>query len=219
MPIEFRCEHCHKRLRVGDAAEGKKARCPDCGNIQDVPSSETQPEPGPIREKPAPQAAPPNPFSDTAATGPAWSSRGSNPYQSPAADGAYARTFGAQGLASRHAVAARVQGPATGLMALATLNLALIGFATVAQIALVAAVGEPDPSLAINIFSAIVGVAIAVTILVGAARMKKLENYSLAVAASVLAAIPCFGCCILGVPLGIWSLVVLSDPAVRASFQ
>lgn len=50
--------------------------------------------------------------------------------------------------------------------------------------------------------------------------MKSLENYGFAMAASIIALIPCMGpCCILGIPFGIWSLVVLSDPVVRSSFK
>ena len=39
MPIEFRCINCQKLLRVGDDAVNKKARCPDCGTIQQPGSS------------------------------------------------------------------------------------------------------------------------------------------------------------------------------------
>jgi phage FluMu protein Com len=39
MPIDFRCARCGKLLRVGDESAGKKSRCPDCGNIQDIPTS------------------------------------------------------------------------------------------------------------------------------------------------------------------------------------
>ena len=37
MPIEFLCVGCGRTLRVKETAAGKKARCPECGNIQDVP--------------------------------------------------------------------------------------------------------------------------------------------------------------------------------------
>ncbi|HND52264.1 MAG TPA: hypothetical protein PLV92_07700 [Pirellulaceae bacterium] len=37
MPIEFRCNGCQKLLRTPDESAGKKARCPDCGAIVDVP--------------------------------------------------------------------------------------------------------------------------------------------------------------------------------------
>jgi len=39
MPIEFRCESCTKLLRTPDESAGKKAKCPQCGAIVDVPLS------------------------------------------------------------------------------------------------------------------------------------------------------------------------------------
>lgn len=37
MPIEFNCSECGKRLRVPDVHAGKRARCPDCQAINNVP--------------------------------------------------------------------------------------------------------------------------------------------------------------------------------------
>jgi len=37
MPIQFRCINCHKRVQAPDSAAGKKAKCPICGNVTDVP--------------------------------------------------------------------------------------------------------------------------------------------------------------------------------------
>jgi len=38
MPIEFRCPSCSKLLRTPDESAGKKAKCPQCGSIADVPA-------------------------------------------------------------------------------------------------------------------------------------------------------------------------------------
>ena len=40
MVIEFRCIRCGQRLRVPDADRGKRARCPTCNAIVDIPGSE-----------------------------------------------------------------------------------------------------------------------------------------------------------------------------------
>ncbi len=54
----------------------------------------------------------------------------------------------------------------------------------------------------------------------GALKMKNLENFGLAMAASIIALIPCFGpCCCIGIPVGIWSLVVLNKPEVKSAFR
>jgi predicted RNA-binding Zn-ribbon protein involved in translation (DUF1610 family) len=37
MQIRFDCSHCGKKLKAPDDAEGKKVRCPDCGNVVVVP--------------------------------------------------------------------------------------------------------------------------------------------------------------------------------------
>jgi hypothetical protein len=55
----------------------------------------------------------------------------------------------------------------------------------------------------------------------GGLKMKNLENYGLAVAASIITLIPCFGscCCLFGIPVGIWSLIVLNKPEVKSAFR
>jgi hypothetical protein len=59
-----------------------------------------------------------------------------------------------------------------------------------------------------------------IVIILGAVKMKNLQSRGMAVAASVLAMIPCISpCCLIGLPIGIWSLVTLNDPNVKASFK
>lgn len=50
-------------------------------------------------------------------------------------------------------------------------------------------------------------------------KMKVLEQWTAAVVASVLAMIPCSCACILGLPIGIWSLVILLKPEVKTAFK
>jgi hypothetical protein len=67
-----------------------------------------------------------------------------------------------------------------------------------------------------------VSIVISLLIALGAIRMMMLRSYGLAVFASVLAAVPflsCLGCCGIGEGIGIWSLVVLLNPEVRAAFR
>ncbi|MCP3138783.1 hypothetical protein [Pyxidicoccus xibeiensis] len=53
----------------------------------------------------------------------------------------------------------------------------------------------------------------------GALKMKSLKSYGLAMTAGILSLIPCCGPCLcLGLPVGIWALVVLRKPEVRAAF-
>jgi DNA-directed RNA polymerase subunit RPC12/RpoP len=38
MAIEFNCTGCGRRLSVGDDAEGRQAKCPQCGTVMTVPA-------------------------------------------------------------------------------------------------------------------------------------------------------------------------------------
>ena len=72
----------------------------------------------------------------------------------------------------------------------------------------------------IGVVSGIIGILVSVVILLGALKMKKLESYGLAMTASIIAMIPCFSpCCLLGLPIGIWAVVVLSKPEVKSAFH
>jgi len=50
-------------------------------------------------------------------------------------------------------------------------------------------------------------------------QMQKLERYNLALAGSIMAVIPCFGCCLLNMPAGIFALVVINDRMVKEAFR
>ncbi|GAH16118.1 unnamed protein product, partial [marine sediment metagenome] len=66
----------------------------------------------------------------------------------------------------------------------------------------------------------IIDIFIAALIIYAALKMKDLKHWGLAVAASILAMIPCISpCCIIGLPIGIWCLVVLMKPAVKEAFD
>jgi hypothetical protein len=68
----------------------------------------------------------------------------------------------------------------------------------------------------------ILGIIAAAVTIFGGARMVVAKSYGLAVTASVLAAIPglsCMGCCGIGEGIGIWSLIILVSPDVKAVFS
>jgi hypothetical protein len=66
---------------------------------------------------------------------------------------------------------------------------------------------------------AFVTVAINAFITFGGMKMKNLESRGLALAASIIAIVPCFSCFVVGIPVGIWCLVTLSKPEVKAAFH
>jgi len=125
-----------------------------------------------------------------------------------------------------------VSGPAIGLIVTGILNIIFAAART--AISLVAAggsmmqhTGNPEFDKVFAAMTGSVGIALGavgflggIFILVAGVKMKKLEAYGLAVAASIIAMIPCLStCCIVGLPIGIWALVVLSKPEVKASFH
>jgi GYF domain 2 len=127
------------------------------------------------------------------------------------------------------AAAEQVNGPAIGLIVVAILG-ALVQIASlimhVAGASILASSRMPNNPWA-NMFSGTVGVVTGVVglvvsgvILTGAIKMKKLESYGFAMASTIIAMIPCFSpCCLLGLPIGIWALVVLLKPEVKSAFH
>jgi hypothetical protein len=123
----------------------------------------------------------------------------------------------------------RVSGPAIGLMAVAILGffgqiagmIYQVGFA--ARFASQQHMQLPWASAmtpTISIISALIGIAVSGVILYGALKMRKLENHGMAMTSSILAMIPCVSpCCLIGLPIGIWALVVLTKPEVKNAFH
>ena len=65
----------------------------------------------------------------------------------------------------------------------------------------------------------LLSLAAAPIIVFGATQMLGVRRYSLAVLAAILALIPFSSvCCISGIPIGIWALIVLLNPHVKAAF-
>ena len=57
-------------------------------------------------------------------------------------------------------------------------------------------------------------------ILYAALQMKKQETSGLAMGRSILAMVPCLNqCCFVGLPVGIWCLVVLNKDHVKMAFK
>ena len=123
---------------------------------------------------------------------------------------------------------AEVNGPAVGLMLTSVLNLATHGGLLISKFVgasfALATQGAPGWAMAfsgsISVILHAVWIAASILMFIGALKMKRLENYALAMTASVLAMVPCMPpCCVIGLPIGIWSVVVLSKPEVKDAFH
>lgn len=71
----------------------------------------------------------------------------------------------------------------------------------------------------IGIVINLVGLAVAGFIIYGALQMKALQNHTFALLAAIVAMVPCVSpCCVVGLPAGIFALVILVKPEVKAAF-
>jgi hypothetical protein len=131
------------------------------------------------------------------------------------------------------AAQAMVMAPAICMMVLGGLEIALAILGILLRIlgiGLMAAGGGPGQGqpagdaemmaqMAGGVIGSIIGISLGALILTGGIMMKQLRNYGLAMTGSIVAMVPCSLCCLLGLPLGIWSLVVLNNQDVKDAFR
>ncbi|HWH68011.1 MAG TPA: DUF4339 domain-containing protein [Candidatus Sulfotelmatobacter sp.] len=124
---------------------------------------------------------------------------------------------------------AEVNGPATGLIITAILGFVLQVISLIFSLVGTSLLGSrqmPNDawvhmfSGTIGVASNLVGILVSGLILFGGIKMRKLESYGLAMTASIIAMIPCISpCCLVGLPIGIWAIVVLNKPEVKNAFH
>jgi hypothetical protein len=136
---------------------------------------------------------------------------------------------------TRDAALQAVKGPAIALLVTAILGIVVAGIGLLLSLTGLTGGRDlseiPDPEIRkifeyvqrlmgpLKIVQAVLGMFMGVVILMGALKMMKLQSYRFAVTAAVLAMIPCISpCCLLGLPFGIWALVVLNQPQVKPNF-
>lgn len=135
-----------------------------------------------------------------------------NPYAPPSSDEA---SDSSDRLAE---IRAQVSRPATALVVMASVNavfpsIAIVGYVVAAANG-VARIGGVESFV---LFVVQFGLFVAISI--GAAKLGHLESYRFARFAAVCACIPGISpFIVLGIPFGVWALVLLADPEVRAAF-
>ena len=152
-----------------------------------------------------------------------------NPYASPQFTG----TAVPPGMMPPHIAEAKVKLPAIFLMCVAPLGIIFLIFDFVGRIVNNGQVPNfgADPNAPGFKEGAIIGnyigmffdfavLIMQVVVIVGAYNMLNLRNRMLAMSAAIISVIPCVSaCCVLGVPFGIWALIVMNDPGVKANFR
>jgi len=112
----------------------------------------------------------------------------------------------------------QVKGPAIGVLVTGILNWFVIPPLVLLVVYRIAAYsGQSVLSVSVPLGIPISALVLASLMIFGALKMKRLEGYGWAVASSILAIIITPGN-LIGLPLGIWALVVLSRPEVRVAF-
>lgn len=84
MSIEFRCNGCSRILRTPDESAGKKARCPQCGAIVDIPLTSTLTDDGADAAASGPASGAEEPAASAGPFGGASPPAPSNPFSMPA---------------------------------------------------------------------------------------------------------------------------------------
>ena len=134
----------------------------------------------------------------------------------------------------REAALQAVKGPAIALIIVACLGVAYYGFSGLFTLftggmmfhqELPPEVPPQVRALVENMRGPLAGVISLVVALVngfvlfGAIKMLRLQNFGLVMAAVIVAMLPCQCCCLLGLPFGIWALMVLKKPEVKSQFM
>jgi predicted Zn finger-like uncharacterized protein len=222
MPEQVRCPECNAALRVPDSLLGKNVKCPKCQTTF-VAEIEEPVEPEGIVREPAP--------SSRRSRVPDETEDEELPPEEEDEDRPRRRRRRRRG--GTAAAESAVAGPAIAMMVVAGLDIALaildlllrlLGIGIYAAGAAQARAGARGPGADLltsgvtGITSDIFGVALAVLILVGAIKMKGLSSYGLAMTACIVSMLPCHACCCLGLPFGIWGLVMLNKPEVKDAF-
>jgi hypothetical protein len=233
MPIEAICPSCKQKLKVPDALVGKKVRCQKCNSIF-MAEEEIEME---VVEEP--------PQSIEVIEGPPKAKREERPprvlddeEEEDELDDEPRPPRRRKRRKRRRlsSVAEQVRIPAlllyiTGFVG-AGVNLIWVIYRVVVVITLSSSVPAGSPGFQSGqatgfIAGAIIGVIVqlcvafvwSALVVKGAQSMSSLQGYSSAIAGCIIAMLPC-GCgCFMGLPIGIWGLVVLTQNDVKRAFD
>ncbi len=206
MPVQIRCESCSRKLRVPENLLGQTVRCPGC---QATFTARAEEEPTVALIDDEPQAPAPS----------RARSRAPEPaeYDAPRPRNRAQRAREALNLPSIFLMVHGGIAVVVGLL----FGVGFVAHAQTIDVPIVVPPGQMHPRMfdymeaAGSVVGGFIygGVSLATAI-----YMRSLRRHSSAVIGSVVAMLPCSGCCLLGIPLGIWSLVILTRPEVKDVF-
>jgi hypothetical protein len=214
MAINVACSSCGRQYTVKDDAAGKRFKCKDCEAVVEVPAA------------------------GGGGGGDAADDDYGDPYGEP--DDAMAdmpapvtgrRRMSSPSVAAP-AVTSKTKIPAICMYVVCGISIGY-GVLSLASLAMgfhgpMPDMGDPQQQAQMLALSKTMGFGIwfifilrDVFLIYAFSRMHMATAYGIAMAGAVISVIPCLGspCCLLGVPFGIWALVILNDPAVKAGFR
>ncbi len=118
----------------------------------------------------------------------------------------------------------RVNVPAIGLMVTGGLGILTgLGWLAILAIGGVAALADQDAADALGgigvlVALGVVGVLVSAFVTYAGLQMRALQGWGVSMAGAILAMIPCGPCCLVGLPFGIWAILVLIDEEVKRAF-
>lgn len=210
MSIDVSCPGCSKAYSVPDERAGQRFKCKACGTAVLVPADEWGFDSG------------------NAAFGgnTAGFADPHNPYAAPAAMGTGSQQGSRAEALSKTKVCAIFLFIITGFSVVHHL---FVGISTVAVLAMNpgAMQGMNGPQGAEQMGQVVgglaggtIGIVMDVLLILGAYHLMNLKKYSLAMTGAIIACIPCCGpCFVLGIPFGIWALVLLNNPEIKPHFE
>jgi predicted Zn finger-like uncharacterized protein len=247
MPEQVRCPECDATLRVPDHLLGKNVKCPRCKQtftaqvereVDELEEAETEPEPEPPRPRKRPvirdedeeeeERSRPRKRSAARDEDEEEEEERPRPRRRPSSrdddeDGDEEEEEDRPRRRRRRRrggnAAAMVTGPAIALLVVGILGV-LVGIANVVYT--VAAGGDPTETTSYKMGTYIGSFASVIwgfVVLSGGLYMKGLRNRGSVMTACIFAMLPCNPCCLLGLPFGIWALVVLNNPQVTDAFS
>jgi predicted Zn finger-like uncharacterized protein len=227
MPEIINCPQCERKLRVPDNLLGQAVKCPTCSMTFTASAalSELPPMAGPEAAAPPPSAPQPEPYPlqyDVPAPYPGAAQQPRYADQGAPVDFDDPRVRRRQ---LRPAALDAVAGPAIALLVVGIIGIvgAAIGvcagfFVSAAGVGLRRGFnGEFQPIFAVFFYGAML--VSSIVVVACSTKMKRLDSYAAAMTGSILAVIPCLSpCFILGIPFGIWALVVINQNDVKEAF-
>lgn len=223
MPVQTSCPACSQQVRVPDQLLGKNVKCPKCGHVfLAVDTSGYAPPPTPYAPPPPPPPSYQEPSDTYDDQQPEYDDYGEE--RPRRRRRRRSRGSDASGRLTAPAICLLI----TGILWLlyAVINTGVV----VAQGGMEGAMkenplmkggagGDNKAAMAVGFYGALIlGPILGILVTAGGACMLGRKLRGLAMAGSIAAMIPCSPCCLLGIPFGIWSLVVLANQDVKDAF-